>query len=480
MRKTALLLMLLLTAWYAGGQTGAFLAIECQENVKLPWGLYNLSVVDGRLYGCSEGMMMTEMQAGDYVWAMEPDTLLSRMHDGLQYVVRNPRDGRLYFCVTTEGSSRLYVRVKDKGWLGRKNKPVRLQGWTGDINHPTFSIDGNMMVFSSPGNGAFGGYDLWCSRWNGKEWGKPVNMGSRINSVGNEIHPTFYYDYLLYVSDSLGGGHGYSIYAAHVRPDASCDEIIFEKYIIQRLPEPINSTADDWEMAFDTVGGCGYWISTRNGQEELFRFKGRLDGAMIMGRVTGVDGTPLEGASVTATHEGRKMDAALTRADGSYYLFVQPDEMYTINVEKPDYFKNSFPFESSRTDSNALITEVHRDVRLASLALNTPLPLTSAMFGSNTGTDLTLDGMSALTPIINFLRDNPTVEAHFTLVCDQTTDKEFNIMLTEQRLNSLHMYVTSLLPSDTPIFIHNGTEMEKNAPEASKENKLTVVLKHSK
>lgn len=478
MRKFALLTIALLTFVSARGQGEAFLTIECQDNVKLPWGLYNLSVVDGRLYGCSDGMMMTDVLSGDYVWAMQPDTLLKRMHDGLQYVVRNPRDKRLYFCVTTDGVSQLYVRVKDKGWLGRKNRRVTLRGWTDEINHPTFSADGNYMVFSSRGKGSLGGYDLWCSHWNGKTWDAPVNMGARVNSAGNEVHPTFYYDYLIFASDGLKDGRGYSLCATHVRPYVSSDMIIFDNYIVQRLPEPINSAVDDWEMAVDTAARCGYWISTRNGHEELFRFKGRLDGMMLQGTVTDPKGIPLEGASVVVTHEGRKIGAAQTRADGTYGLFIQPEVDCRVSVEKPDYFKKSYTFTSVRTDDNTLIAEMRYNVRLETMPMGTPIVYDS-IFGANAGTDPEPRRLEALNPVINFLRDNPEVEAHITLECDQTTDQTFNILLTEQRISSLRTYMSSLLPTGTPIFFHNGTETAKNAPSASKQNRLTILLQHA-
>ena len=476
MRKTVLIFAALLASWAGFAQTDAFLTIGRQDNVKLPWGLYNLSVVDGRLYGCSEGMMMTEVQAGDYVWAMVPDTMLKRMHEGLQYVVRNPRDGHLYFCVAVEGTSQLYVREKDKGWLGRKNKRVQLHGWTDEINHPTFSSDGGTMIFSSRGKGGFGGYDLWCSRWNGKEWGAPFNLGPRINSSGNEIHPAFYNDYLLFSSDGQEGAQGiYNIYATRVRTGGRMDDIIFDKYIVQRLPEPLNSTSNDWEMAVDNESNCGYWISFRTGREELYGFKGRLDGVMLWGTVSGSNGKPLPGANVVVTHEGRKIGSAQTDADGIYHIFVQPDVEYAIRIEKPDYFTNSHTIQAIRTDNNALISMVRHDVQMESLPLDSPMRF-SKVFGPSADVTLEPHRLEGLMPVINFLRDNPTLHAHFTLTCDQTTDKSFNSMLTEQRINSLRMYISSLLPSGAPIFYHNGTEKGENRLSASGENILTVIL----
>ena len=72
-------------------------------------------------------------------------------------------------------------------------------------NGSYFTADGQIMIFSSiDKNRGLGGYDLWYTIFDGKEWGKPKNLGSRINTSADEISPSIYRDGLLF-SGEWGG-----------------------------------------------------------------------------------------------------------------------------------------------------------------------------------------------------------------------------------------------------------------------------------
>lgn len=483
MKRLTILLLLALSLG-ASAQTEAFLTISPQNNIKLPWGLYNLSVVDGRLYGCSEDMMMTAVVSHDYVIAMEPDTLLQHADPDLNYVVRNPRDGLLYYTVGgSDGCNRLYVHKQDKGILNglftKENQRVAPKGWNGDISHPTFSPDGTLMVFTSQSQSGFGGYDLWGSHWNGNRWDTPFNMGSRVNTKGNDIHPVFYGEYLIFVSDGLSeSAEGYNIYAVHVRTRASLEEIIFDNYVVQRLPMPLNSDADDWEVAVDSARQRGYWISTRNGKEELYGFTGRLDGVMLWGTVTDASGRPVADADVVLSLDGRSMCAAKTNAEGAYSLFVQPNKNYQITITQNAYYRYSRNISVEREDERLLISEVLFDVKLESMPLNQPV-IFEELFAPNADIALTAEGIKKLQPLVNFLRDNPLLKTTISLCCDQTSDVSYNTLLTERRINTIREYMQSVLPAGTAISYNNGCKDGRFAADGSRKNRLTVVMSNT-
>lgn len=483
MRRFVILVMLA-CALGASAQTEAFLTIGSQNNIKLPWGLYNLSVVDGRLYGCSDGMMMTAVMKDDYAIAMVPDTLLQHADPDLNYVVRNPRDGRLYFCVGNgDEGNRLYVHLKDKGvfngFFTKENERVVLKKWKGDVSHPTFSPDGNLMVFTSKSQSGFGGYDLWGSCWDGQQWGAPFNMGSRINTPGNDIHPVFYGEYLIFASDGLKqGAEGYSLYATRIRTQAPLEEIVFDNYVVQQLPAPINSDGDDWEMAVDSAQHRGYWISYRSGKDELYGYTGRLDGIMLWGTVTDADGSTVADADVTLSLGGRTMCSTRTTADGTYSLFVQPNQDYKISISKNAYFQFNRDISVARENDRLLISEVLFDVRLQSMPLNQPICF-DGLFGTNADIVLTAEGIERLRPLVNFLRDNPLLKTVVSLSCDQTTDQSYNILLTERRISAVREYLLSVLPPENAIFYNNGTDDGRFAAAGSRKNQLIVVLSNT-
>ncbi|MBK9284544.1 MAG: PD40 domain-containing protein [Sphingobacteriaceae bacterium] len=58
-----------------------------------------------------------------------------------------------------------------------------------DEEFPSLSTDGQTLYFSSKGLGGMGGYDIYKSVWddNLQVWGKPVNMGSPVNSPYDDL-----------------------------------------------------------------------------------------------------------------------------------------------------------------------------------------------------------------------------------------------------------------------------------------------------
>ncbi|MBC8156205.1 MAG: OmpA family protein [Bacteroidetes bacterium] len=136
--------------------------------------------------------------------------------------------------------------------------------------HPALSKDDKLLYFASDMPGGLGGTDIYVSRWVGKTWGKPVNLGKTVNSTGNEMFP--YVDAkgnLYYSSDGQAGLGGLDIFFAELtdRGDAAKKSL--------NLGEPINSGKDDFGLITDGERKMGYFSSNRkNGgtDDDLYRF----------------------------------------------------------------------------------------------------------------------------------------------------------------------------------------------------------------
>jgi hypothetical protein len=85
---------------------------------------------------------------------------------------------------------------------------------SGQDEHPSISADGLSLYFGSTRSGGSGSHDLWVTTRESKDspWSRPVNLGSTVNSQYSEWGPTISTDGLsLYFSDYLSprpGGHG--------------------------------------------------------------------------------------------------------------------------------------------------------------------------------------------------------------------------------------------------------------------------------
>ena len=455
MKRVSLLLALMLP-FALMAQTP--FTISSQHNIRLPHGLDNLSTLDNQLYGFCH-LLVSAPISQKALPSLEPDTLLAKPIPGADYVVRNPLDSILYFTRRdADGITNLYTYSPSQF---RKIRRINIHGWQRDICHPTFSANGKMMVFTSKGKVGLGGYDLWCSLWNGHRWTRPINLGNTINTPGNETNPVFYHNYLIFSSDSITNGlPGTHLYAFYLREASSIDEIIFDTYTIQPLAYPINGSGNDMNIAFHHPTSQGWWVSTRSGQHELYTFKGQLDGVMVSGTVTDNHNRPLPRATITITLNGRTTAATLTDSSGHYQLFVLPNNDYILQASLDGFFNYQLPLPVVRTNERLLINSHQQDIHLTSLPLNRPI-LLQDIFSQGTDIQLSPNAINTLRPIINFLRDNPQIKATLNVYCDKTDDEQFNNILIEHRINTLHKHLHTYLPSDGQFFIQNGNNTEQ-------------------
>lgn len=122
--------------------------------------------------------------------------------------------------------------------------------------HPAFTPDNNSLVFASNMPGGLGGTDLWIVRKIGNEWGTPENLGSEINTAGEEKFPYISNDgTLYYATDGLPGLGGLDIFKANK------NNTVFSNPT--NLGSPINSRNDDFGYIIDKDNKSGYFSSNR-------------------------------------------------------------------------------------------------------------------------------------------------------------------------------------------------------------------------
>ncbi|MBL7884757.1 MAG: OmpA family protein [Bacteroidia bacterium] len=126
---------------------------------------------------------------------------------------------------------------------------------------PTLSSDGTVMIFASNMPGGQGENDLWMTIYDKKtkKWGTPTNLGTTINTAGNDVFPFLHDDGTLYFSSNghLGMG-GLDIFKAEKKGENQWGNVTNLKY-------PMNSAADDFAIIFEGKKERGYLSSNREG-----------------------------------------------------------------------------------------------------------------------------------------------------------------------------------------------------------------------
>lgn len=176
----------------------------------------------------------------------------------------SPDGNRMFFTraqldgnVMSEG--KIYYSVGGDDAWGAANE---VQGVNGDYiaKHPVVGelFGREVLFFSADMTGGKGGFDLYYAPLEGEgKYGTPVNLGSTINTLGDEESP-FYLNGTLYFSST---GH----------PGFGGADVFFSTWDGQKWSDPTNmgnaynSSVDDLYFALDNEGFNGFLASNREG-----------------------------------------------------------------------------------------------------------------------------------------------------------------------------------------------------------------------
>ncbi|MDR0438026.1 MAG: hypothetical protein LBH22_06975 [Bacteroidales bacterium] len=162
-------------------------------------------------------------------------------------------------------------QLDEKDRLGRP-VPQSFHHNHDNIGQPTLSSDGKVMFFTITRNGKS---DIYMAKKMGNHiWTTPQNLGSVINTNGDECYPQLYRDSILFfASNGHQGMGGLDIFftkigiegVVHaVSGDSDLSQLEFSIPI--NLEAPINSGADDFALLMNPNGRGGFLISNRLSQ----------------------------------------------------------------------------------------------------------------------------------------------------------------------------------------------------------------------
>lgn len=209
-----------------------------------------------------------------------------------------------------------------------------------NVAHPALSTDEKTMYFASDMMGGFGQSDLYKVPINEDgTFGKPVNLGSSINTMGRETFPfVSKNDALYFASDGHDGFGGLDVFVSQL------DEK-FRFIEPQNIGEPINSRMDDFGFIINTDTKKGFFTSNRSGgmgMDDIYAFEElmplpcetSLKGTIVFEDANAV-GTGVE--VVLLDGNLNRLQSAFTDNQGAYLFEVDCKEMYYIRVEKLGY-----------------------------------------------------------------------------------------------------------------------------------------------
>jgi outer membrane protein OmpA-like peptidoglycan-associated protein len=137
-----------------------------------------------------------------------------------------------------------------------------------DCMHPSVSADGQRLYFASNRPGGKGGLDIYVSVMQNGKWSDAVNMGSAINTPKNEVSPFIHPDNTLYfATNGRNAVGGIDIFWTKKKEEGWSEPIA--------MPEPINSSSDDFGLIITDDKRSGFFSSNRSsgqGDDDIFSF----------------------------------------------------------------------------------------------------------------------------------------------------------------------------------------------------------------
>lgn len=304
--------------------------------------------------------------------------------------------------------------------------------------HPAVSPSGEYLYFTSdmPGQG---GKDLW--RINLKERaGSLENLGEAINTPGDEVFPYMLTDSIMYFSsDGHPGLGGLDMFKATLTPSGG--------WLVENLGSPMNSEGDDFGITFATAGReAGYFSSNRGdgrGYDHLYSFELPDLKILISGWVLDKDEEPVPNAIIRIVGNDGSNQKAVARNDGSFSFPLQRGVSYVMLAGAKGYLNAKQEFTADTAEEDA---EYGIDFILASV--NKPNIVDNIFYDFDKAT-LRPESKEALDGVAQMLRDNPNITIEMASHTDRKGSDEYNIALSERRAKSVVDYlIESGIPAD--------------------------------
>jgi len=200
------------------------------------------------------------------------------------------------------------------------------------VAHPWISDDGNNLFFVSDMPGGMGGMDLYVSKKQGEEWGKPTNLGKGINTSENEVFPYFRKGVLYFSSDGHSGYGGLDVYSVKEE----------DKWMNpENLKSPLNSSKDDFGIFYKDDEN-GYFSSNREGgmgSDDIYSFTWHtLEPQTSMSGLLEFDKLGSSGTTINLLDEdGDVVRSAVTDEYGKFkFDKLDLDENYLLSIDAND------------------------------------------------------------------------------------------------------------------------------------------------
>lgn len=354
-------------------------------------------------------------------------------------------DGTYGKGVKGMGSCDLFIsrRIGDR-WTPAENlgSPVNTRDWE---SQPSMGSDGRTLYFIRASKAADGlkSMDIYVTKL-GEDghFGKPERLGDNVNTPGQEesvqIHPdgkTLYFS-----SNGWPGMGGADIFVSRMQPDGSWGKPV-------NLGSPINSGAEDNSVLVGSDGRLAYIASDRPGgfgdldlyEFELPEFARATAVGYIKGKVTdAATGKPVESdVELYDLKTGKLATAAYSDPQTGEFLVCLPrGQEYALNASADGYLFYSKNYSVAQSEAIGADLEVE----LNPITAGEKIELRNIFF-ETASFELLPASTVELDKLVKLMATNSTMRIEVGGHTDNVGNDATNQKLSEQRANAVRDYL---------------------------------------
>ncbi len=307
-------------------------------------------------------------------------------------------DGRTIYFVSNrrggQGGRDIWYCKKDRNGVWGKAENLGPVVNTKDDEEGVFiHPDGKTLYFSSKGHKGYGGYDLFKTSYEKGKWTKPVNLGSEINTEGDDL-------YLVVTADGKVGYYASENKSQNQGKDIYRIDFIFEKY-------------------------------PKNSGPKLTLFKG-----VVIDKETF---DPLESVIEITDNDKNEVISQIksNKTTGKFLISLPSGKNYGINVRKEGYL---FYSDNLIIPDTSAYKEIIKVIPLEKLNVGNKIVLKNIFYDFDKAT-LRPESMSELMLLVKLMNENATLKIELSSHTDSKGSDEYNLKLSQARAQSVVDYL---------------------------------------
>ena len=415
--------------------------IEKRQNYE-PMGEAYLDIFEGEIGRdgqVSNANKSSSLRDSDYHKATP---YFSEELNSLFYVLSNTTDGQLEFDETGKNALGIGMQKMDGGFR------FLWRDLSTSFYYPFYDHQTSRLYFAADLKGGYGGTDLYYVNTSGGQiMSAPINLGPRVNTLGNEIAPFIFEGVLYFSSDVFYGLGGMDVYRVNVKNGGFTNPI--------NLGKPVNSEYDDFGFIIrdKEEGLLGYFSSNRiegKGKDDLYGFlvnkKPGIKTFAVNGKVVSLkntEGIPEATIRVYGPN-GEVLQETLSNALGDYFIEVPWQSRIRLEAtkERHSIFSLILGGEQMETTqkSNLNIGIAKYDDLVEDKEGQKVVKLKDFYFPKGKST-VVAEIATELDKVVDFVQRFPTVQLRIETHTDSRGGSSTNFRITQARSDAIKKYL---------------------------------------